>query len=174
MIEKMRSVKSTKIVSKRIKIGGLTCYYIIVRNPKAGLGHEDDFLFLLSSWHNRTASATAYLHRWSIEVTFRHLKSNGFELDKICFSDPAKWEVMFAMLNVVFAMCVIEGRKFGHHHPNSQQTKTDHCTGKPTLVHSVFRQGLNRVMATFTTPYKFFRRLAQIYRREPPPIWALV
>lgn len=98
----------------------------MVRNPKAGLPKEDDFIFLLGSWHNRTASAAAYIHRWSIEVTFRHFKSNGFELDKVHFSDPAKREMMFAMLNVVFAMCVIEGRKFYQRHRRSQQTKKDY------------------------------------------------
>lgn len=78
MVAKMKKSKRRKIISKRIVLNGAAWYYIIIPNPKAAHKDEDDFIFLLSSWFNRRAAAEAYCLRWSIEVTFRHLKSNGF------------------------------------------------------------------------------------------------
>jgi len=86
----------------------------------------------------------------------------------------SKREMMMAILNLVFVMCVIEGRKFFHRKPRSQQRKVDHRTGKTTLVHTIFRQGLCKVLATFNSLEKLKRRLFQIFRREPPPDWAFV
>ena len=174
LLAKLRRCKRKNHVSKRIVLGGAYYYYIVVRNPKADHQDEDEFVFLLTSWFNRTAAVAAYLRRWSIEVTFRHLKSNGFNLESLRLEGRAKREMMMAMLSVVFALCVIEGRKFYQRHPQSRQVKTDHQRGCKTLVHSVFRQGLNRVMATFTSLSKLVRRLGQIYRRGPVPEWAFV
>ena len=174
MVAKLKRCRKCKMTSKRIVLNGEVWYYIIIRNPKAGHPDEDDFIFLLSSWYNRTAAAAAYTRRWSIEVTFRHLKSNGFRLEDLHLVGRAKREMMMAILNLVFVLCVVEGRKFSHRHPGSQQTKMNHQTGRITLVHSTFRQGLCRVMVTFTTIQKLLRRLGQIYRREPPPEWAFV
>lgn len=174
MVAKLKRCRQKKMISKRIIMGNAAWYYIIIRNPKAGHPNEDEFIFLLSSWYNRTAAAQAYARRWSIEVTFRHLKSNGFRLEDMRLEGRAKREVVMAMLNLVFVLCVIEGRKFYQRNPRSKQTKTDHRTGRITIVHSTFRQGLCRVLATFTNLAKLTRRLAQIYRREPPPDWAFV
>jgi transposase len=174
MIDKLKRCRRKKMISKRVIIGSAAWYYIIIRNPKAGHPDEDDFIFLLSSWYNRTAAAEAYARRWAIEVTFRHLKSNGFRLEDMRVEGKEKRETMMAILNLVFVLCVIEGRKFYQRHPRSRQTKTDHQTGRVTIVHSVFRQGLSRVLATFTTLEKLIRRLNQIYRREPHPVWAFV
>ena len=174
MVAKMKRCRKCERVSKRILIGSAAWYYIIVRNPKAGHPDEDDFVFLLSSWFNRRAAAEAYTRRWSIEVTFRHLKSNGFHLEDMRLEGRQKREMMLAILNLVFVLCVVEGRKFCQRHPKSQQTKMDPRTGRRTLVHAIFRQGLSRVLATFTTLPKLVRRLCQIYRREPPPDWAFV
>ena len=146
----------------------------MVRNPKAGHPGEDDFVFLLSSWYNRQAAAEPYTRRWPIEVTFCHLKSNGLRLEDLRLEGKQKREVMLAILNLIFVLCVIEGRKFYHRHARSQQTKRDSRSGKRTLVHAILRQGLCRVLATLTTLAELLRRLSQIYRREPPPDWAFV
>ena len=174
MVAKMKRCKRKKIISKRIVLQGAAWYYIIIRNPKAGRPNEDEFIFLLSSWFDRQGAADAYALRWAIEVTFRHLKSNGFHLEDMRLEGRAKRQVVLAMLNVVFVLCVVEGRKFYQRNPRSCQTEMDYRTGYKTMVHSAFRQGLSRVMATFTSLVKFLRRLRQIYCREPLPDWAFV
>jgi hypothetical protein len=174
MVAKMQRCKRCRIISRRVVLGGAAFYYIIVRNPKANRPDEDEFIFLLSSWFNRVAAAEAYCRRWAIEVTFRHLKSNGFCLENMKVEGRPKREMMMAIINLVFVLCVVEGRKFYQRHPRSQQTKIDHRTQRRTLVHAVFRQGLCRVSATFSSLEKLTRRLGQIYRRGRPPSWAFV
>ena len=174
LVNKLKRCKKCKIVSKRINLNGIFWYYIVLPNPRAGHPDEDDFIFLLTSWRNRKSAAESYWLRWSVEVTFRHLKSNGFGLEDMSLEGRSKREMMMAILNLVFVMCVIEGRKFFHRKPKSQQTKTDHKTGKTTLVHTIFRQGLCKALATFNSLDKLKRRLSQIFRREPPPDWAFV
>jgi hypothetical protein len=174
LVAKLKRCKSCKIVSKRIKLNGIFWYYIVLPNPKARHPDEDDFIFLLTSWRNRKAGAQSYCLRWAIEVTFRHLKSNGFRIEDMRIEGRLKREMMMAILNLVFVLCVIEGRKFYDRKPKSQQTKIDHKAGRTTLVHTIFRQGLCKALATFNSLEKLKRRLDQIYRREPPPDWALV
>ncbi len=138
----MRLESKLRTAAKRIKLNGIFWYYIVLPNPKAGHPDEDDFIFLLTSWRNRKAAAQSYCLRWAIEVTFRHLKSNGFRIEDMRIEGRSKREMMMAILNLVFVLCVIEGRKFYHRKPKSQQTKIDHKTGRTTLVHTTFRQGL--------------------------------
>lgn len=174
LVGKLRRCKKCKIVSKRIELNGTFWYYIVLPNPRAGHPEEDDFIFLLTSLRNRKAAAQDYCLRWSIEVTFRHLKSNGFRLEDMKIEGRPKREMMMAILNLVFVLCVIEGRKFYHRKPKSQQTKIDHKTGRKTLVHTIFRQGLCKVLATFNSLEKLKRRMTQIFLREPIPDWAFV
>ncbi len=117
MVAKLRRCRGRKMISKHIVIQGVAWYYIIFRNPKAGHPEEDEFIFLLSSWFNRTAAVEAYARRWSIEVTFRHLKSNGFRLEDLHLEGKQKREMMMAILNLIFVLCFVEGRKFFHRPP---------------------------------------------------------
>ena len=102
MVAKLKRCRKCKMISKRIVLNGETWHYIIIRNPKAGHPDENNFIFLLSSWYNRKAAAEAYTRRWPIEVTFRHLKSNGFSLEDLRLVGRPKREIMMANLNLIF------------------------------------------------------------------------
>jgi hypothetical protein len=123
MMRKWKSCKRKNHVSERILIQGLSCYYIICRNPKAGHPKEDEFVFLLTSLLNRTTAAKAYAFRWEIEVSFRHLKTNGCNLEDMSVEGPEKRELMFAILNLLFVICIREGEQFYRLNPRSRQVK---------------------------------------------------
>ena len=162
MVSKLKRCRSKKMVSKRIIIDEIAWYYIIFCNPKAAHPDEDEFIYLLSSWFNRAKAVEAYARRWSIEVTFRHFKSNGFRLEDLNLVGRHKREAMMAILNLVFVLCIVEGRKFAQRHPRSQQTKTDHKTGRVTLVNYIFILVLSRVLATLNNQQKIMRRFEKI------------
>ena len=136
---KLRRCKRKDHVSKRILIQGLPYYYIICHNPKAGHAKEDEFVFLLTSLLNRTTAAAAYSFRWEIEVSFRHLKTNGFNLEDMRVEGAQKRELMFAILNLLFVICIRAGERFYRLNPQSRQVKTDHNAGVVRVVHSTFR-----------------------------------
>lgn len=174
MIEKLRRCKRKDHLSKRIFIKGLPYYYVICRNPKAGHPNEDEFVFLLTSLFNRTAAAAAYSFRWQIEVSFRHLKTNGFNLEDMRVEGPEKRELMFAILNLLFVVCIREGEQFYRLNPRSRQVKTDHNTGVVRVVHSTFRQGLAillRVVPKRATTCRYFKRF---WKRKHQLEWAFV
>jgi len=174
MIKKLKRNKRKKMVSQRIVVDHETYYYIIVRNPKAGQTGEDDFIFLLTSWVNRAQAQSAYEKRWSIEVTFRHLKTNGFNLEQTRLEGKHKRELVMMMLNLLFTVCIIEGKKFYQRNPKSKQMKVDHKTGKTYQVHSDFRVGFSIVLNWFASLSTMRRRFLQIMRYQKLPDWSFV
>ena len=174
MMEKLRRCKRKNHISKRILMEGIPYYYLICRNPKADHPDEDEFVFLLTSLLNRDSAAAAYSYRWQIEVSFRHLKTNGFNLEDMRVEGPQKRELMFAILNLLFVICIREGERFYRYHPDSRQIKMDHQTGIVRIVHSTFRQGLAillRVMPRLATTCRYLRRF---WRRKNQLEWAFV
>ena len=75
MCAKLRRCKKKARISKPIQLGGKSFYYIVVRNPKADHPDEDEFVFLLTSLRRAAQAHKQYSVRWSIEVTFGHLKT---------------------------------------------------------------------------------------------------
>lgn len=82
-----------------------------------------------------------YYIRWSVKVSIRHLKLNGFRLEDMSLERRTKREMMMAIQNLVFVMCVIEGRKFFPSQTKEPMVKFDHTTGKTTLFMSSFDRG---------------------------------
>lgn len=174
LLTKLRRCKRKNHVSKRILIQGIPYYYIICRNPKADHENEDEFIFLLTSILNRTTAAAAYSFRWEIEVSFRHLKTNGFNLEDMRVEGPEKRELMFAILNLLFVICIREGERFYRLNPTSKQVKTDHNAGVVRVVHSTFRQGLAillKVLPKLATTCRYLRRF---WKRKHQLQWAFV
>ncbi|HQU90629.1 MAG TPA: transposase, partial [Denitromonas sp.] len=68
-----------KKVSKKIKIGELDLHYIVMKNPRPDA--EDELVYLLTNLHSPTQASRLYQWRWQIEVCFKHLKSNGVNLE---------------------------------------------------------------------------------------------
>ena len=174
MMAKLRRCKRKDHVSKRILIQELPYYYIICHNPKAGHAKEDEFVFLLTSLLNRTTAAAAYSFRWEIEVSFRHLKTNGFNLEDMRVEGAQKRELMFAILNLLFVICIREGERFYRLNPQSRQVKTDHNAGVVRVVHSTFRQGLAVLLRVLPKLVTTCHYLKQFWKRKHQLEWAFV
>ncbi len=174
MNDRLEKNKKIKFVSKRVVLGGYDYRYIIVRNPKAGHPDEDDFVYFLTSLKNSRFAADQYSVRWQIEVTFRHLKSNGFNLEDMRVEGQEKRELMMAILSLVFTMMVQEGVKFYRENPKARQKKTDHRRGVVTLVHSTFRQGCSILLKHWGNLAGALRYLKRLFRRAKPLNWTHV
>ena len=172
--EKLERSQKCNLVSKLTDLGGETYRYIIVRNPKAGHPEEDDYIYFLTSLNNARFAAAQYSTRWQIEVTFKHLKSNGFDLEKMRLEGTDKRELMMAILSMLFAIMVHEGQVFYRKKPTARQTKMDHQRGKVTLVCSVFRQGYAIVKAKFQNIGQLFKYLRRILNNSKPLFWSHV
>lgn len=172
--QKLRRNKKKKLVSKRITLGGVTYRYVITRNPKAGNKDEDEFLYLLTTLESAKTAVSQYAIRWQIEVLFRHLKSNGFDLESTRVEGKYKREVMMQILCLVYLLAIREGFRFYERCPKAKQWKMDYARGVKTLVHSVFRQGLCILMGKVYSLHNMIRYLAAILAKPKPPKWAHV
>ena len=52
-----------------------------------------------------------YRIRWCTESLFRHLKSNGFDLEAMGFANRRKIRLLVAIVVVLYVICVAEGLK---------------------------------------------------------------
>jgi len=174
MQQKLRSNKKKTLVSKLIKLGGQIYRYVITRNPKAGSKDEDEFLYLLTTLPSAKTAVSQYAVRWQIEVLFRHLKSNGFDLESTRVEGKYKREVMMQILCLVYLLAIREGLLFYQRCPKARQVKMDYARKVKTLVHSVFRQGLCILMQRVASLDNMIRYLASILAKANLPKWGHV
>ena len=108
---------------------------------------DEPFLYLITNVDDIEQAAELYRIRWKIECCFKHLKTNGFNLESQAFTAPHKIELLMSILVLVYAMAIYEGVII--HQTEQVKTKTykvkEH-SGKIRLVSypeiSVFRAGL--------------------------------
>ena len=166
----MRDKKKKRWVSKLITLGGVTCRYVITRNLKADGKEEEEFLYLLTT----LIAISQYALGWQIEVLFRHLKSNGFDLESTRVEGKYKREVMMQTLCPVYLLAIHEGPLFYRRCPKAKQFKMDYGRGVKTLVYSVFRQGLCILIRKIASLDNMIRYLASILVKSKPPKWGHV
>lgn len=133
-----------KKVSKRIILEGQKLHYIIMKNPRPD--SDDELIFMVSNWYSPTQAARMYEWRWQIEVCFKHLKSNGFNLEDINLQGKEKIHLMMAILVFVYTLAIKEGiieelRTARHTH-----YKKDKRSGFFYRTVSVFRKGLSIII----------------------------
>ncbi|MEQ1746986.1 MAG: hypothetical protein ABMA02_16260, partial [Saprospiraceae bacterium] len=74
---------------------------------------------------------------WKIECLFRHLKTNGYNLEDINLKDPNKNLLMLAIVTTAYILAVREGWKRRKRIPLQQ-----YKDGNETPEASIFREGL--------------------------------
>ena len=73
---------------------------------------EDPFIFLLTNYKEPTEIqqvAEKYAARWKIECCFKHLKSNGFQLQQNHLEGAHKITLLWAILTTIFVAAVVKG-----------------------------------------------------------------
>ena len=107
--------------------------------PQSG----DPLVLLVTNlaWNKHTI-AERYRIRWTTECFFKHLKSNGFDLEALGLQSPRKIRLLVAIVVVLYVICVAEGlRQF-----DRIQSKRKDPLGPLRLRESVFRKGYSIVV----------------------------
>lgn len=73
--------------------------------PKA----TEKYVYIVTNFNVPTDAPNFYRKRWTIEVCFKHLKSNGFDLESTGVQGEHKIELIFSILSCVYTLCVIRG-----------------------------------------------------------------
>ncbi|TXB53781.1 hypothetical protein FRY97_22035 [Phaeodactylibacter luteus] len=81
---------------------GMCLHYIVMQNPRPGA--EEELVYLLTNLHSPTQASRLYEWRWQIEVCFcfKHLKSNGVNLEAMNVQGREKRHLMMAIAVLVY------------------------------------------------------------------------
>ena len=132
----LRSKKPAKVVGKVFQMEGMTLQLVIAKNPHPEA--KDGLMYLITNLLEHPIKvAGKYPIRWQIEMCFKHLKSNGFDLEKINVEGQARQKLLIAILVFAYTISVIEGLK---NYKKVPQKK--YANGKVYKAISVFRNGL--------------------------------
>lgn len=141
----LRSKISGKAIKKEITIGGHNFSFVAMKNPKANA--NEPVLFFVSSLTLPAPSiACQYQIRWTIEVCFKHMKSNGFNLEDMNVQGKAKQKLMMAVVVVAYTLSVTEGLK-----AYDAVKMKKYSDNKQSKAVSVFRYGLDLLINQTTS-----------------------
>lgn len=63
---------------------------------------QEPYIYFITNLDNLDDAALAYRKRWKIEVFFKHLKTQGFNLENFNMSGQHKMNILMAVLSIVF------------------------------------------------------------------------
>ena len=100
---------------------------------------KEPYIFFLSDLENAKDILRYYTQRWKIECCFRHLKTNGFNLEDMNLKNDNKIMLMVAVVFITYALAIKEGiLKYIQKQIGLKRYKN----GKVYLEMSIFRKGL--------------------------------
>lgn len=126
-------------------LGSTTYTFVIIKNPKHD--PKDPYIYFISDMQDARAIANHYLKRWKIECCFKHLKSNGFNIEDINLKVDDKIELMMGVLVMVYMLAVREGLLSNRKNPIPFKKYRD---GTTYLSISIFRMGMAIIQNLFT------------------------
>lgn len=154
MIRKVeRSAIRNKAMGKLVELEGRT-YQLVVSKYQDHKG-KVHLLLLLSSHQGKAQKiADSYRLRWKLECTFKHLKSNGFDMEQINLQGSARSDLMMAVTVFTYVLSIHEGLK------TYKKVRTVlRKDGTIEKTESVFRHGLDRLIALMASIGIFYHYL---------------
>ena len=156
----LRSKKPNKTLKKRVTIQGINYIFIMAKNPDKRA--KDKILYLLTTL-DETPSKTVsrYALRWKIECCFKHMKSNGFQLEQINLKGKARPKLLTAVVLFAYVISIHEGLK------EYKKVRTiKKKNGVIVKAISVFRYGREKLIVKLKNLNKFIDYIQQNIRTE--------
>lgn len=133
-------------------LGNTTYTFVMIKNPKHD--PKEPYIYFISDLQDARAIANHYLKRWKIECCFKHLKTNGFNIEDINLKKDEKIELMMGLLAMLYILAVREGLLSHKRKPIPWKKYKD---GKKYLSISIFRLGMAIIQTVFTKINTFFK-----------------
>lgn len=132
--------------------------YSIVMTKNLKNDRKEPYIFFISNMDNAGEILKHYAERWKIECCFRHLKTNGFDIEAMNFKNDQKIELMMGVVAMTYAVAIREGI-LSHIAKPIKMKK--YKNGKGYLEISIFRKGLEIMDATLIGINNFVRYLCR-------------
>lgn len=136
------------------------------RNKNLEEAKKDPVIFLITNLLDSKRVGKKYHQRWKIEYCFKHLKTNGFQIEDIGFKKIHKLQFLIAVIIVVYILAICKGIIGDKKNTNKSKWKT-FKGGRVTRAVSIFRQGLFELKATYYNlkRFKLFLALLKIPKK---------
>jgi hypothetical protein len=105
----LKCQQKNKIVKKQVMLDGSSYTFVMMPNPKADA--TEGVLIFATTLPDAKKAAQSYVRRWKIECMFRHMKTNGYNLEDLNLKDSGKNLLMMALLATAYILAVMEGYK---------------------------------------------------------------
>ena len=109
----------------------------MTKNSK--LDYKEPYIFFITNLSDMEQALKHYADRWKIECCFKHLKSNGFNVEAMNLTDDRKIELMMGIVVTAYAIAIREGIVEQLRKPFPIKK---YKNGKQYMAISVFRKGL--------------------------------
>lgn len=118
--------------------------------PNTGTRDKEPYIYLLTNLDDVEQAGDYYQVRWTIECCFKHLKTNGFDLEAQGFKHEHQLEIVMAVLTLLYVLCVLSG--------SLKQDAEALAKGKPAL--KKYRDGKSyRVRSLFKSGFEWLIKM---------------
>ena len=153
-------VEQFGIYAVPMTLNGYNYSFVIIKNPKHD--PKEPYIYFISDLKDAKAIANHYLKRWKIESAFKHLKTNGFNIENANLKDDLKIELLMAIVVFAYVVAVKEGIL----KMNTIKMKK-YNNGKTYLSISVFRTGYTILQALCKTINQFIQYIESLILYDP-------
>jgi len=116
-------------------------FYTVFINTSKRQKKNDKWLVLISDRNNIDWISTSFPKRWSIEVFFYHVKTNGFNLEDLNLKDLLKAQLMMGVTALCYVLSIINGMK----HQETEKIDWKNYKDKKARAISIFRLGYDNL-----------------------------
>lgn len=162
MLQKCR--RKGKLVKKQVIIAQYAFTMLMLPNPK--IGAQEPVLIFLTSLPHASSAARMYALRWKIECLFKHLKSNGYNLEDLNLKDSGKNLLMMALATTAYILAIREGWR-----QRKRIATQVYRDGSQTPEISIFREGLSRLVHKCFRFDRFLEYVLGILHTENQPVF---
>lgn len=103
-----RCLSRKKLKTAEVAIAGeYVCHLVCL--PNTGTRDKDPYIYLFTNLDDPGQAGAYYELRWTIESCFKHLKTNGSDLEGQGFRHGHQLEIVMAVLVLLYVLCVVRG-----------------------------------------------------------------
>ncbi len=129
-----------------IKVSDKTFYYVVVPNTERGSKYP--YKRFIATFEKVGQVQAAYAKRWKIEIFFKHIKTNGYNLEDMNLKQTDKMALMMAVVSFLFVLAIVNGEIIAKQNPIPIKKGEN---GQDWNAISLFRLGYKEVQAQSIT-----------------------
>ena len=151
-----------------VLVGEYICHFVALKNT-AGRDKQP-WVYLFTNLDEPNLAGDFYRLRWTIECCFKHLKSNGFNLEDHAFVKPHQIDIVMALVVLLYTLCMV-GALISLHE-DSAKNRTPRVKKyedqKTYPAKSLFRTGLTQLTKLTNTNFAFLAFVKDLFHWFSP------